>query len=213
MRVFSHLLKKPASSSLAACLSSRIYTTAGLHDEKIHSYVEVVISFSMNYATKDIIAQASKQIEHFCHILGVLASINVKELYSKALHRGIVNVEEKVKSLFVKGLLESVYDNVCIHWSRNTSSQLTHSSCDADNIGKITDRRIAPSTSNHLPDRVLFYKNQMLVNVIRKRKDNLTLTTSYTSRGTTISTPAPDRVIYCKIHLTSDHDAMKCLMV
>lgn len=62
MWLYPHFMKKPASSSLSARLSSRKTNSLGLHDARLVSYVEVVNFILATYATDDVIAKAVKQL-------------------------------------------------------------------------------------------------------------------------------------------------------
>lgn len=83
MWLLSHFMKKPASSALAACLSTKKTTWTGLHDERLHSYVEVVNSPLAAYATDAGIAQALKELESYRQGPGVFASDYDTKLYTR----------------------------------------------------------------------------------------------------------------------------------
>lgn len=219
MWLFPHFMKKPASSSLSARLSSRKSKSSGLHDERLSSYVEVVNFMLATYATDDVIARAVKTLENYKQLPGMAPTDFAKRLYTKALRCGMVYEEKRVKSLFVEGLEDAVCDNVRLYWSRNPSEPLTQLARYADTVTKIADSRSTGSSSANRPNRdtppnrtrnrranqsfnVSDGAGSLVQNVSDVKRDDQTKTTT-----------SSDTATYCRVCLREDHTLMRCPLV
>lgn len=169
------------------------------------------ISYWRQYANVDVIPRAVKIFESYNQGPGILASDYAMKLYTRALRCGIVYEEKRVDSLFVERLEESVGNNVRLHWSRDPFEPLTQSARYADTMGELADRRDTTSSSSYPSRRILTYRSprensKAPVLTILEQGGSSTRLSSFRSQTQSSSILASDKVTYCKVCLTNDHN-------
>lgn len=115
MWFISYFIMKPAWSSSEARLAPKKIRKAGLSDERLPSFFEVVNYLHTTYDKDDTTSHAVTELESYKRCPGTPAALYLKKLYTKALCFKIVYKEWRIKPWFVEKLDESVCDNIPVH--------------------------------------------------------------------------------------------------
>lgn len=91
-----HFMKKLASLSFSAVLSSTTFSWSGLRDEMLFSYVEVVSPSLATYDADEVLAPAVKYLESYKQDLGILSTEFAESLYTGALRCVLVYEKNRV---------------------------------------------------------------------------------------------------------------------
>lgn len=168
------------------------------------------------------LSRQSRRLKFYKQAPRISALVHVKRLYIKALQCGIVFEEKRVKWLFVKGMDESICNNMRIFLKQHPHAPSTELASYADMLIRTADRSAKTSeSSKYKPTRSTVRPARSYAHAAITSDDNELKSTleaapkyqkcSHDNKHQSDTSASCDKSSYCHVSLAKTYSELQCL--